>query len=94
MNNIIPLLDTINASYEVIILEPSCLDHRTQAVQALRENKVVVLKLNNLQNQQAQRLLDFVCGSAFAIAGQPSQLEGTVFLFVPHPIQLHHGIKN
>jgi len=93
MNNIIPLLDTIKASYEVIILEPSCLDHRAQAVQALRENKVVILKLNNLENQQAQRLLDFVCGSAYAIAGQPSQLDKTTFLFVPHPIQLRFGIN-
>jgi len=47
-----------------------------------------------LEKQQAQRLLDFVCGSAYAIAGQPYQLDGTAFLFVPHTVQLRYGIQD
>jgi len=91
MNNVIPLLDTIHASYKVMILEPTSLDQRITAIQALQESKVVILKLHNLDHQQAQRLLDFVCGSAYAIASQPLQLSEALFLFVPHSIQLRYG---
>ncbi len=91
MNNIIPLLRTTNGNYEIVILEPSSFDATTQAVQALQENKVVILKLDILEQKEAQRILDFVSGCTYAISGHPLQIDATVFLFTPHSIQIHSG---
>jgi len=93
MDNIIPLLRTGSTSYEVMVLEPDSHSTTAQAVTALRANKVLILKLDKLDKEQAQRTLDFICGSAYAISSQLAKLSETVFLFVPHGMQLQHGLE-
>jgi len=93
MDNIIPLLRAASTSYEVMILEPNSHSTTTQAVKELRANKVLILKLDNLDKEQAQRILDFVCGSAYAMSSQLAKVSETVFLFVPHSIQLQRRLE-
>lgn len=88
MDNIIPLPGTTSRRYEVEIIAPKSYDTLTQAVQALLERKVVVLKLEQLDQDQAQRLLDFLSGSAYAISAQVSQISESVFLFASQGIQI------
>lgn len=88
MDNIIPLPGTTSRRYEVVIVEPSSSDTLAQAVQALREGKVIVLNLDQLDQDQAQRLLDFLSGSAYAISAQVSQISESVFLFAPQGVQI------
>lgn len=58
MNNVIPLRRKTHESYEIVSLEADSTNFMTQAVQALRANKAVILKLEHLDKQQAQRILD------------------------------------
>lgn len=90
MNNTIPLHRTTHGSYEIVVLEPKpdSSNSMTQAVQALRQNKAVILKLQTLDKSQAQRILDFISGSAYAICGHPSKIGSAVFLFTPYTIQI------
>lgn len=94
MNNVIPLHRTRNGSYEIVVLEVGTTDLMRQAVQALRNSKAVILKLETLDRQQAQRLLDFISGSAYAIAGQPSKVGKAVFLFTPYNIQTQTSLSS
>jgi len=94
MDNIIPLLRTASTSYEVMVLEPNSYSTTAQAVKALRANKVLIVKLDKLDKEQAQRILDFICGSACAISSQLAKVGETVFLFVPHCIQLQDRLES
>lgn len=88
MNNVIPLHRTTHKSYEIVVLEAGTSDPRIRAVQALRENKAVILKLETMDKKQAQRLVDFLSGSTYAIAGYPLKVGRAVFLFTPYSIQI------
>lgn len=88
MNSVIPLHRTGKESYEIVVLEADFSDSITQAVHALRDSKAVILKLENLDKKQAQRLLDFVSGSAYAISSHPLKVGRAVFLFTPYSIQI------
>lgn len=88
MNNVIPLRRTINESYEIVVLRPSYLNPMTQAVQALQESKVVIVNLEYFDKHHAQRILDFISGSAYAISGHPVKVGTAVFLFTPYNIQI------
>lgn len=88
MNSVIPLYRTGKESYEILVLEADSSDSTMQAVQALRDGKAVILKLHNLDNEQAQRQLDFLSGSAYAISSHPLKIGRAVFLFTPHTIQI------
>lgn len=94
MNNVIPLHRTQD-SYEIVVLDAAdTSDPGMQAVQALRENKAVIVKLEALDKRQAQRLLDFVSGSAYAIAGNPIKLGRMVFLFTPSSIKIQARLSD
>jgi cell division inhibitor SepF len=53
------------------------------AVQAVRQQRTVVLHLGEMDPEEAQRTIDFVSGGVFAMDGQSERLGDTVFLFAP-----------
>jgi cell division inhibitor SepF len=50
--------------------------------------KTVVLHLEALDPQEAQRIIDFVSGGVYAIDGQSERLGESVFLFAPSIVNI------
>lgn len=73
---------------EIVIIEPRDLSESSQAIQALRELKIVVLKLSKLDPNQAQRVVDFVTGGTYAIDGYTRWIGERTFLFAPRCVQV------
>lgn len=74
--------------YEVIVMEPRSFDDAGQIVQNLKENKTIVLNLHLLDKIQCQRTIDFVCGAAHALNGNPQKVGDLVFVFTPSNVTL------
>ena len=55
---------------------------------AVREQRTVVLQLDQLEPLEAQRLIDFVSGAVHALEGQSERLGETTFLFAPAGVVL------
>jgi cell division inhibitor SepF len=72
-----------NWSPEVVVLRPSCFEDAAEAVLAVQHLKTVVLHLESLNPEEAQRIIDFVSGGVYAIDGQSERLDDLVFLFAP-----------
>lgn len=73
---------------EVILMQPRSFEEIPDAVTALRERKAVILNLNYMEVDQAQRCADYVAGGAFAIDGHQRQIGENVFLFTPNFVQI------
>lgn len=73
---------------EIVVLEPRDLSEISLAIQALRSQQVVILKLTNLESDQAQRAADFVTGGTYAIAGHTELIGERTFLFTPSGVQV------
>lgn len=73
---------------EVVVMEPRSFEEIPEAVTALRERKAVILNLNFMEVDQAQRCADYVAGGAFAIDGNQRQIGENVFLFTPNFVQI------
>lgn len=73
---------------EVILMQPRSFEEIPDAVTALRERKAVILNLNYIDVEQAQRCADYVAGGAFAIDGHQQQIGENVFLFTPNFVQI------
>lgn len=76
---------------EIVIIEPRDLSESSQAIQALREWKIVILKLSGLEPSQAQRAADFVTGGTYAIDGRTEWIGERTFLFTPRCVQVSKG---
>lgn len=70
-------------SYEVTIVEPRAFDESLEIITHLRERKSVVINLHLLDNEQSQRVVDFLSGATHAIDGHQQRIGEGVFLFTP-----------
>ena len=73
---------------EVMIIEPRSFGVAGQIVQNLDDRKIIVLNLHLLDKEQSQRTIDFVCGAASALGGQPQKVGDMVFVFTPSTVTL------
>ncbi len=70
-------------SSEVLVIEPRAFDEVTEIVEHLRARKSVLLNLHLLDNEQSQRVVDFLSGATYAIDGHQQKIGDGVFLFAP-----------
>lgn len=82
-NKIIPFKKTSgSAAHQVSILSPKNIKEACKACDYLAEGKAVVLNLEGIPEAEAQRIMDFVFGSMYAINGEYSQISSYIFIFV------------
>lgn len=84
-NNVIGLPGVM---MEVVLMQPRSFEEIPEAVTALRERKAIILNLNAMEVELAQRCADYVAGGAFAIDGHQKQLGENIFLFTPSFVQI------
>ena len=87
-NKVLAMIKAANGISQVVVMEPRSFDEMSQAIQALRERKVVVLNLTIFDPEQAQRAADFVAGGTYAIDGRSQWIGEQTFLFTPSCVQV------
>ena len=88
MNNVIQMPRAVNGIYEILIIMPKLFEEIPPVIQALRENKSVLLNLTMMERAQAQRAIDFVTGGAYSIEGYQERIGESVFLFTPSSVKV------
>lgn len=88
INNVIAMPGASSFQSELVIMEPYSFQEVPAAIMALRDRKVVVLNLGNLDAEEAQRSVDYVAGGTFALDGHQERIGKCVFLFTPHSVQI------
>jgi cell division inhibitor SepF len=87
-NNVIGLPGVSNSATEVVVCEPRSFEEMPQIIQALRDRRSIVLNLNMMDPDEAQRAVDFVAGGTFAIDGHQERIGDSIFLFTPNCVQV------
>lgn len=68
---------------EIKVEEPRVYEDSLNIATFLRENKPVIVNLKYLDKESSKRLIDFVCGTAYAINGHMMKIGENIFLFTP-----------
>ena len=87
-NNVIGMPGMNNTVAEVVVVEPHSFEEMPQVIQTLRERKSVVLNLNVMDPEEAQRAVDFVAGGTYAIDGHQERIGESIFLFTPSSVKV------
>jgi cell division inhibitor SepF len=74
------------AASEVLVIEPRQFEESVEIVEHLRSRKSVLLNLHMLDNEQSQRVVDFLSGACHAIDGHQQRIGEGVFLFAPSSV--------
>ncbi|AFZ43740.1 protein of unknown function DUF552 [Halothece sp. PCC 7418] len=87
-SNVIGMPGANNGLNEIVVLEPQSFEKMAEVIQVLRERKTVLLNLNMMEPDDAQRAVDFVAGGTYAIDGHQERVGESIFLFTPSCVQV------
>lgn len=87
-NNVIGMPGVNTASSEVVVFEPHSFAEIPKVIQTLRQRRSVVLNLNVMDPEDAQRAVDFVAGGTYAIDGHQERIGESIFLFTPNCVKV------
>lgn len=75
-------------SYDVMFYEPKVYEDSLNISTNLRGGSPVIVNLKHLDPAEGTRLIDFVCGTAYAIDGHMMKIGESIFLFTPSSIAI------
>ncbi|MFU8885216.1 MAG: cell division protein SepF [Cyanobacteriota bacterium] len=79
----VPQRGQVSGEQAVVVLTPRSMADARQVIQAVRQNRSVVVNSAWLEDAPGQRLIDFICGGMAAIEAQTHRIAEEVFLFAP-----------
>lgn len=77
-----------NSDNEISIYEPKAYESSIEISAKLRQGSPVIVNLKYLDSGEGTRLIDFVCGTAFAIDGHMVKIADTIFLLTPSSVAI------
>lgn len=73
---------------EVCVIKPSNVEDAREITETLLANRTVVLNLEGLDVDIAQRIIDFTSGSCFAIGGNLQKISHYIFIITPASVDI------
>lgn len=73
---------------EVCVIKPTTVEDAREITETLLANRTVVLNLEGLDVDVAQRIIDFTSGSCFAINGNLQKISHYIFIITPASVDI------
>ena len=81
------------SSMEVCVIKPVTVDDGREIVDTLLNGRAVILNLEGLDVEMAQRIIDFTSGACFAIQGNLQRVSNYIFVVTPVSIEISGDIQ-
>ncbi len=82
------------AGMEVCVIKPTSVEDAREITETLLANRTVVLNLEGLDVDIAQRIIDFTSGSTFAISGNLQKISRYIFIITPASVDISGDFQN
>ena len=79
---------TNSSGMEVCVIKPTSVEDAREITETLLANRTVVLNLEGLDVDIAQRIIDFTSGSCFAISGNLQKISHYIFIITPSSVDV------
>lgn len=76
------------AGMEVCVIKPSSVEDAREITDTLLANRTVVLNLEGIDVDVAQRIIDFTSGSTYAISGNLQKISHYIFIITPASVDI------
>lgn len=75
-------------SMEVCVIKPISADESREITETLLSGRTVILNLEGLDLEIAQRIIDFISGATFAIRGNLQKVSNYIFIVTPTNVDI------
>ena len=77
-----------SASMEVCVIKPTSVEDSREITETLLSGRTVILNLEGLDLEVAQRIIDFTSGSCYAINGNLQKISNYIFIITPQSVEI------
>lgn len=93
-DNRIMNLSTVSNKLKVIVMQPENFDDAQEICDYLKEKKPTVINLENVEKENAQRVIDFLSGAVYALEGTIQKVASGIFIVAPHNIDVMNDLDD
>jgi len=86
-NKVVPIRTTPKG-FEVCIMKPTTFEDSQDICDMLLSNRAAVINLEGIDVDLAQRIMDFVSGSVYALNGKLHQISSYIFIISPENVDI------
>lgn len=83
-----------SSGMEVCVIKPTSVEDAREITETLLNNRTVVLNVEGLDVEIAQRIIDFTSGSCFAISGNLQKISNYIFIITPASVDISGDFLN
>lgn len=83
-----------NANMEVCVVKPTSVDDSREITETLLAGRTVILNLEGMDLEIAQRIIDFISGATFAISGNLQKISNYIFLVTPTNVDISGDLQD
>jgi cell division inhibitor SepF len=78
---------------KVVIMQPENFDDAQDICDHLKNKKPVVINLEDIEKDTAQRIVDFLSGSIYALDGSIQKVSSGIFVIAPNNVDIMSDFK-
>ncbi len=82
------------ASMEVCVIKPTSIEDEIEIVDTLISGRTVLINMEGLNIEIAQRIVDFTSGATYAMQGSLQKVSNYIFLATPNGVDISGDIQN
>ena len=82
------------SSMEVCVIKPTSVEDSREITETLLSGRTVILNLEGLDLEIAQRIIDFTSGATFAISGNLQKISNYIFLVTPTNVDISGDLQD
>ena len=84
----------VGSGMEVCVIKPTSVEDAREITETLLNGRTVVLNVEGLNVEIAQRIIDFTSGSCFAISGNLQKISNYIFIITPANVDISGDFLN
>ena len=84
----VPMRSASSGGLELIIRHPSGFDDSQEICDLLKQDRAIIVNLENVEPELAQKMMDFISGAIYALDAKIHQISGAVFCISPAKVDI------
>lgn len=77
-----------NSQFKVVVMQPENFEDAREICDHLKSKKPVVINLEEVQKECAQRIVDFLSGAVYALDGEIQKVSSGIFIIAPSNVDI------
>lgn len=83
-----------NANMEVCVIRPTSMEDTREIADTLVDNSTVILNLEGIDMELAQRIIDFTSGACYSLGGSLQKVSSYIFVLGPYNVDITGDLQN